>query len=166
MARAAASHYALLFGPGERSHWLMRAPVSACSARVRIAARTTPGGSAFASSRSRVACSTRRSSRGCFWLRRFRYCVERGRLLSIALHPHRVRRERNCLSVTDSYQRRSDDEVKIGILSVEYKCTSDSFDSVRSSCCDVPCPQSAKLIYITKKSYWRLKADDGLLRLS
>ena len=80
-------HYALLFDSAERSHWVMCAPVSACSARLRIASRTIPGGSALASSRSRVACSTSRSSKGCFWLKRCWYCGERCCRFCKALHP-------------------------------------------------------------------------------
>ena len=115
-------HYALLFDSAERSHWVMCAPVSACSARLKIASRTIPAGSALASSRSRVACSTSRSSKGCFWLKRCWYCGERCCRFCIALHPsNRVRRERNGLSVTDGYHGWSGDEMKVGFLCVEYK---------------------------------------------
>ena len=51
------------------------APVSACSARRRMASCAAPGGRTFASSRSRVACWIRRSSRDCFCLKWCSCCI-------------------------------------------------------------------------------------------
>ena len=95
----------------------LSAKVSACSARLRTASRSEPRGSDFASSRSRPACSARRSSRGFVCMERDRFWGNRIASASrCALF--RVRRERHCLSVTESCHTWSGDELKLGVLSV------------------------------------------------
>lgn len=60
---------------GMRSQSRISAPHCACSARLRTASRTLPGGSVFASSRSRAAWLARRSSRGCVGGIGFPFCT-------------------------------------------------------------------------------------------
>jgi hypothetical protein len=73
-----AGYYALLFKPGKCSQSHMAALASACSARLTTASRAAPEGGAFASLRSRVACSAKRASTDFV-------CV--GYRLRIAFHP-------------------------------------------------------------------------------
>lgn len=63
------------FRPGDLSHSLMWAPVSACRALRIRRSRSKPGGSVLASSRRRIASAASRSSNKSVCVKRRRFCI-------------------------------------------------------------------------------------------